>query len=70
MDERDVADRVEAQQVVLRQALLGQCARPTARQDGRGCGDGLEKIAPREHVHARRSALSAANAGARIAALT
>ena len=47
--ERDVADRVEPQQFVLRQALLRQRARPPAGQDRRGRGGHLKKIAPRKH---------------------
>ena len=50
VDERDVADRVEAQQLVLGQALLRERPGPAAGQNGRGCGRHLEKIAPRDHV--------------------
>ena len=65
MNEGDVADRIETQQLVLRQALLRQGARPAAGHDRRRRGGHLEKIAPREHAtlrqiaHARRSSPSA-----------
>ena len=49
MDQCHVAERLEAQQFLLRQALLRQRPRPAARQNRRGCGRHLQKIAPREH---------------------
>ena len=40
---RDVADRLEAQQLVLGQALLGESARPAGRNERSGRGSQLDK---------------------------
>ena len=44
---------VETQQLLLREALLRQGARPAAGQERRRGGGYLEKIAPREHAMLR-----------------
>ena len=62
VNERDVADRIEAQQLVLRQALLREGARPVDRAEGRCRCRHLQDIAPRQHVTLPGSSWS--NAGA------
>ena len=47
--EGDIADRVEAKQLVLGQALLRKGPRPAAGRKRGGGGCNLEKIAPRKH---------------------
>ena len=49
MQQRDVADRVETQQLVLREALLRESARPAGRHERGGRGGDLEEFAAREH---------------------
>ncbi len=51
MNQGDVADRIEAQQVLLGQTLLGESSGPAVRQKGRGRGDNLKEIAPRDHSY-------------------
>ena len=46
MHQRDVAERLEAQQVGLGQALLREGARPAGGQKRRGRGGQLDKVAP------------------------
>ena len=50
VNEGDVADRcAEPQQFILRQALLRECARPDAGDNGRRCRRDLEKFPPGDH---------------------
>ena len=53
--QRDVAERIEPQQFVLRQTLLRKGLAPPARDDRRGRRRHLEKIAPRKHFKLPRS---------------
>ena len=46
VDQRDVADGVEAQQFGLREPLLRKGARPAGRNQRRGRGCKLKEIAP------------------------
>ena len=49
MDERDVAERLEAQQLGLRQPLLREGARPAARHERRRRRGDLNEFAPGDH---------------------
>jgi hypothetical protein len=50
MNQRDIAERLETKQFLLRQPLLRERPRPNARQQRRGRRGYLEKIAPRNHA--------------------
>ena len=52
MHQGNLADRVEFQQVVLGDLLLGRgpCQPAGAAHQGRGCGGESEKITTREHL--------------------
>ncbi len=58
MNQRDVAERIEPQQLVLRQALLCQRPCPPARNNRRRRRRHLEKIAPRKHLKLPRSRIA------------
>ena len=46
VDQRDVADRIEAQKLGLRQPLLREGARPARGHKRRGRGGKLDEITP------------------------
>jgi hypothetical protein len=49
VDERDVPERIEAQQISLTQLLLSKGARPATGHDRRRSGCHFKKLAPRGH---------------------
>ena len=49
VNERDIAERSEAQQLVLRETLLREHPRYATRKNGQGGGSHLQQIAPGEH---------------------
>src|SRR5215471_941576 len=53
VDERDIAKRVETQQISLAELLLRKGARPGPRQDRCSCGGNFKKLAPRRHGKGR-----------------
>ncbi len=50
VQQRDVAERLEGEKLVLRQPLLRQCARHVARQNGGRRGRDLQEFAARDHA--------------------
>jgi len=54
VDQRDVADGLEAQQVSLAQLLLRKGACPSTLHDGRHGRSNFEELAARRHDGARR----------------